>query len=1009
MSPTIRFVHSAGFRFDSRCWEGPVSWVAMRNQELWQSFEAMLRLCRTEKADFLFLTGNMFDQEYVCKETVERVAKSLTRLKKISVFITPGEMDPLVTTSAYRLVEWPDNVHIFPGGVNQIDIPSLGVTIYGAGWTTYRQQKGFLDDFRITEKAGQIQFMLLHAEVESAHNTEGFIPVTEEQIAASGLTYLALGHKENWSGIQQAGDTYWADCGFAEAKSFRQSGPHGVLLGETDGRTTQIKFVEMGKRLNIETSLESHNMENMVGVNPALKTEVETSDQGYPALPQVFVSEVQRRLTHVDSTKEQRFWELVRKIGMSALGQGQEKKPSQQNSIVWPETEEEDFVHRVHNLRESGDEDFCLAKVRDSLARAKMKVQGQEETMEQVKVEYQTLRRNWEAENRRQEEQRSLEIEIKKLQAKIKHLGEKITTTEDTHKRLAFLHQNPDYRELRQMQGELPRLKECCEKTANELAEHARNPKVDWVMIEGMREECLEWAYLLEEKGNLTEEIQKLVQGIIEIEYELQVSGYEGLPDNEDERLGMMEAERKLGQEELGKLSTIEDEIIRTEHTYHEENIKLQNYELLAGITAIDQRKITQIAQLLEKWRSSRVSAYFDRAINDKLGLSNIEAKLTARLSRHCQKYQVTDYQDFLCLQQEYQTQQQVVASLQTKLEHLYKETKRMKSLYTIIDSHSLVLKRAFRIVDALDFSEWLNGWENYQRKKSMLAEMQNTLYHKREQQELKEQELSKFANQLRNKIQSRISPGANIDEVLEVVMKTARKLRAKEEAEKELTNLKQKYHTQLGKRNMDQMTKLLEPLADLEREECFSYQERQKELSAYLQEYAEVDNQLASAQNSVQDYRTTALKPDLEKKLEAVKLRLKTYEELQQALDDAHNLMEASRQKWQIQYGKALETQAHSINAHTFSSLALIKVDSVSSKAKQDYFVYRMALAELTLKDNPNIPLYFFVGEMKESGDFWEEVLRYLYELSISRQVIFDTTDDRLRGLVQKILQPVN
>ena len=107
MAPCVRFLQCAGCRFDSPSWEGPEGWTAQRNQDLWQTFEAVLSLCRSEKVEFLFLTGDLFEQEYVHKETVERVARSLAKLKGTKIFIAPGERDPFVTTSAYRLAVWP--------------------------------------------------------------------------------------------------------------------------------------------------------------------------------------------------------------------------------------------------------------------------------------------------------------------------------------------------------------------------------------------------------------------------------------------------------------------------------------------------------------------------------------------------------------------------------------------------------------------------------------------------------------------------------------------------------------------------------------------------------------------------------------------------------------------------------------------------------------------------------------------------------------------------------------
>lgn len=382
MASCVRFLHCAGFRFDSPSWEGLEGWVAQRNQDLWQTFESVLSLCRSENVDFLFLAGDLFEQEYVRKETVERVARSLAKLDGTRIFIAPGKRDPLVSTSAYRLSVWPSNVHIFLGGLSSVKIPALNATVYGAGWIAYRQEESLLDGFQV-KRDGTLQFMLLHAEVDSVKKTEGYIPIHLKQIESSGLDYIALGHQEVWSGIQKAGDTYWADCGSPEARSFRESGPRGALLGEINKETARVELREFGQRRYFEKTLSiQSDMEGLVAkllaetcikeqqkdlfrimlsgpafpevkaMAPILqellteafrfvevvpieerKTQF-TSDlvatsvmmaknrDGYPTLAQVFADKMQERLRVAEGTDNYEHWALVQKIGLAALGQG---------------------------------------------------------------------------------------------------------------------------------------------------------------------------------------------------------------------------------------------------------------------------------------------------------------------------------------------------------------------------------------------------------------------------------------------------------------------------------------------------------------------------------------------------------------------------------------------------------------------------------------------------------------------------------------------------------------
>ena len=381
MASCVRFLQCAGCRFDSPFWEGPEGWVAQRNRDLWQTFEAVLSLCQSDKVDLLFLTGDLFEQEYVHKATVERVARSLAKLKSINVFIAPGKRDPFVTTSAYRLAVWPSNVHIFSSGITSVKISSLNVIVYGAGWTAYQQEESFLDGFHTTGD-GTMAMMLLHAEVDSDKNTEGFIPILPEHIASSGLAYLALGHQEGWSGIQKAGETVWADSGFIEGRTFAECGPHGVIMGEIEQNSTQFEFRELARRhyiektFSIESNLEllttkllsettpEERHRDLFKVNlsgPFQKVEeaiisvqklladqfrfidivhaqgdidagfgldrvtqldkMATNRDAYPTLPQIFIDKLKERQVAAVST-ESGHWELVMKIGLAALSQG---------------------------------------------------------------------------------------------------------------------------------------------------------------------------------------------------------------------------------------------------------------------------------------------------------------------------------------------------------------------------------------------------------------------------------------------------------------------------------------------------------------------------------------------------------------------------------------------------------------------------------------------------------------------------------------------------------------
>ena len=73
-------------------------------------------------------------------------------------------------------------------------------------------------------------------------------PVTRQEIAGSGLHYLALGHVHTASGLQRERDTYWAYPGCPEGRGFDELGDKGVLAGSVGPAGTSLRFVPLCRR-----------------------------------------------------------------------------------------------------------------------------------------------------------------------------------------------------------------------------------------------------------------------------------------------------------------------------------------------------------------------------------------------------------------------------------------------------------------------------------------------------------------------------------------------------------------------------------------------------------------------------------------------------------------------------------------------------------------------------------------------------------------------------------------
>ena len=670
--------------------------------------------------------------------------------------------------------------------------------------------------------------------------------------------------------------------------------------------------------------------------------------------------------------------------------------------LEWPESKANtNFSRRVRNLWQGGDEGLSLTKVRASMAGAQKRVKEQSESMALVKAEYDALRHEWEEAHRQQEKERLLLIEIKNLQEKEKILAERISCATKMQERLAVLGQNPDYRELRQLQGELAELEKYYIESESNLTALTRESPVDWAVIEGLREECLEWACFQEEVGRLTAKAQMQAQKNYETKNSLQASGYQGVSENEVQRLRRAEEERIAAQEELEQeldnLNIVKSKLKKIRIRCTEEIAKLQDFAVMDEVTEASEIKIAQKERHLAQWQSSKIGSFLDQALREQFGVKSIGERLSLRFAKYYQNYHASNYKEFTSQLKEFRDQRQLVEQLQMELEQLHEKVNWEEKLRRIVNSRNNILKQAFSTAKVADFAAWLNGWEDHQGIKHQLALWQDELQLLMEQQRMEETKMAASAEQLREKLGNWGTLATDRDEVLAAVFKVAKQLRAKEEAEREVALYSERFYTLLGNRNMERLAKILEPVAELERETRLFNEERPEELSALHKERVEIHRQLEAKEQSLQYSQKSPSLSVLEQKIETVKRQWMAYEDLRSALDDAQALLEASWQEWKTKYGKALKEEKQWISRQMSASPAKGTIERDVTEGKRDYFAYRMAIAQLALRDNTEVPLLFTVGEMIEGQSFWEEVMGYLRKLSLARQVVLGTSDVKL------------
>ena len=240
----IKFLHAADLHLDAPFSALSPEQAAARRQEQRALLTELAEAANAQDCDVVLLAGDLFDSSSASEQTLLALRRALASIRA-PVFISPGNHDCLLPGSAYLTERWPENVHIFKtDAIEAVELPEKQLRVYGAGFTA-RHERPLLEGFR-AKTDGWTNLMVLHGDATQAASP--YNPITPEQLAASGLAYLALGHIHQASGLLRCGSTCYAWPGCAMGRGFDECGQKGALLVELDGTSCRTEFLPVRTR-----------------------------------------------------------------------------------------------------------------------------------------------------------------------------------------------------------------------------------------------------------------------------------------------------------------------------------------------------------------------------------------------------------------------------------------------------------------------------------------------------------------------------------------------------------------------------------------------------------------------------------------------------------------------------------------------------------------------------------------------------------------------------------------
>lgn len=239
----ISILHAADLHLDSPFAALDGEQAAAMRKEQRRILEDIAAEAERRRADILLLAGDLFDSSRCFGETEETLLRALEQTRA-RVFIAPGNHDYYSPRSPWARMKLPENVHVFTSPeIEAVELPGLGCTVYGAAFLSDSAAPP-LRGFRA--KGDGVNIMLLHGDTENADSKYGYI--SREDIAESGLDYLALGHIHKFSGIRREGNTFFAYPGAAIGRGFDETGEKGFIAGGVEKGGCSLEFVPVNSR-----------------------------------------------------------------------------------------------------------------------------------------------------------------------------------------------------------------------------------------------------------------------------------------------------------------------------------------------------------------------------------------------------------------------------------------------------------------------------------------------------------------------------------------------------------------------------------------------------------------------------------------------------------------------------------------------------------------------------------------------------------------------------------------
>lgn len=278
----MKILHTGDIHLDSPFAGLSPEIAQKRRAELRAAFSDMIAYARTGSVDLLLIAGDLFDKNYVTRDTVALLRQEFSTLE-CPVVIAPGNHDPADNKSIWRKKDiFPENVHIFVSStLSSFFFEKLNCRVYGYAFEEPSLRTCPLDG-KMVENSSEINILCAHGDTTSPISPYG--PLPAGALESFGADYYALSHIHNPDAANAALTVPGAYCGCPEGRDFGETGVKGAVLITLDKEHFQMERIRFCRKIYEQRTLNADGAADQGEILSAVRALIQNAGFGEDVL-----------------------------------------------------------------------------------------------------------------------------------------------------------------------------------------------------------------------------------------------------------------------------------------------------------------------------------------------------------------------------------------------------------------------------------------------------------------------------------------------------------------------------------------------------------------------------------------------------------------------------------------------------------------------------------------------------------------------------------------------------